>query len=467
MRALWTATVVLAVLCSPRGARAAGDFDPDSSAWNGLQYLRATAAEANVRLRITRDLDFGSLRDGEVLFVLAPKVALEARGRRELARFVSSGGRLVIADDFRAGDSWMRPFGLELIAQPGPVDVHDAGRADLPIMKVIEEPELATREPPLDRFLGFEVEQVVLNHPGSLVTAGPPPAGMTILQRGPYQDGVRSWMAEVVGPKARVLAIADSSIFINAMLRRHRGNKQFAANAMRYYCLEGRACEVLAVVGAERVLGSYTPPTEAQVSDRLGSGDVRQSIRQAVDAVATAARDKAVLPLMWVLVLLALALPIALGARLPVPVLPPRLAAGRRASLLTETVRAWLASPGADYRRPARQLALYLGRLVAAGQPEQDDAWPTRAAASEEGGGRQEPAFGPTLGLHELPGAIERLVENGRLSEQAARRVCDIMLALQEVAGSERVEMDRSRFTQLAAEVEWAEHVLSHTGRAR
>jgi hypothetical protein len=302
----------------------------------------------------------------------------------------------------------------------------------------------------MNRFLGFEVSHVVLNHPAALIRNSTPATGWTLQIRGPYLDGVRAWMLEARSAAGRVLAIADSSLFINAMLTRYRGNKQFAANVMRYYCYEGRPCRVILLANLERVEGTF----QASGGDRPGgspkAADLRGLLGRGLARIAAAARSPLMMPLWWIAVLVGLALPILLAARLPRPLLPPRADDAGVNSVLFETVRAWLARPEADYRRPARQLAAQLARLVAlAGRP---------AGSTKERGGAAP-------NLLELPESIESLVNQGLLSAQAGKRLNHVVLVLRQVAGGELAEVDRIRFTQLAAEVEWAEHVLSHTGR--
>lgn len=444
-----TAIAVLAA-AAPVWAGGGEDFAPASEAWNGLGYLRATAAEAKVKLRILPKLDWNRVDERQILLVIAPKVQLDAAGQAQLVAYLDAGGRLIVADDFRAGASWVRPFGLQFSDHPGPTPEHDADRRYLPVVGPADEPELADRPPPMNRFLGFEVSQIVLNHPAALLHGGELQPGWRRLNRGPYLDGVRSWLVEVVGPSGRVLAVADSSLFINGMLTRYRGNKQFAANVMRYYCVEDRPCEVLLLANLEDMQGVFRPRRAREAGGPAHTDDVRAAIGAALAGLANALRTPMLRPLAWFVALLLLAIPIVMAGRLPAPLLPPRASSGGNSSVLFDTVRAWLARPGADYRRPARQLALHLARLVALS---------SRRRADEPMADLHVPQ------LHDLSGAIDVLVEGGQLGRQAGDRINDVIFALRQATIGDLVEVDRQRFTQLAAEVEWAEHVLSHTGR--
>ena len=454
-RALWLASAAAAMIlfgaAQPAAATAGDDFAPASDAWNALGYLSATAAEANVKLEIRAALDWADLHERQILFVIAPKAGLSGEMRRQLSAFLAAGGRLIVADDFRAGDSWVRPFGLRFSDRPGPVAGHDADRRYLPVLKAVEEPELADRPAPMNRFLGFEVSQVVLNHPAALIHGSVAQQGWRHVNRGPYLDGVRAWLVEAIGPAGRVLAIADSSLFINSMLTRYRGNKQFAANVMRYYCVEGRPCEVVLLANLSELAGTFHPRGAEEVGPGRRRGDVREMIARAFDRLARTLRSPLLRPLWWLGALLCLAIPVVFMARLPAPLLPPRAESDGATSVLFETVRAWLARPGADYRRPARQLALQLARLVSMAGQRGDD----RPDKSQQ-----------TPTLNELPEAIAALVEGGQLGGQAGQRLNDVVMALRKATAGDLIEVDRQRFTQLAAEVEWAEHVLSHTGGA-
>ncbi len=454
-RRSWRRRTVLVVACvllasGPIQAEEGGDFGPDVTDWNGLSYLRTTAAEASVDLVVRDRLDWAEVDEHQVLVLIAPKIPLDGPSREQLMAFVGAGGRLVVADDFRAGDSWVRPFGIHFSDRPGPAGSHDADRRYLPILDSLEEPELANRLPPLNRFLGFEVPHVVLNHPAAMIRASSAPDGWTLQVRGAYLDGVRAWLIEARAAAGRMLAIADSSVFINGMLTRYRGNKQFAANVLRYYCYEGRPCRVILLPNLEQVSGIFRAKGGGDVPGLRDDGDLRGLFGRILDRMAEIARSPFMLPLWWILVLVGLAVPILLAARASAPLLPPRVDNAGVTSVLFETVRAWLARPGADYRRPARQLALHLSRMVAIAD--------RRANPSDD-------PVGVTPTLVELPDAIASLVERGLLSAQAGKRLNDVVLVLRQVAGGELAEVDRIRFTQLAAEVEWAEHVLSHTGR--
>src|SRR5262245_28976904 len=91
------ALVALLCVVTPGPARAEGDYDIQSGAWNGLQGLVHVAQEAGIDLRPSAVLDWASLRRGDGLLVLYPLMQVD---RTDLTSFLEDGGRLALLDDF-------------------------------------------------------------------------------------------------------------------------------------------------------------------------------------------------------------------------------------------------------------------------------------------------------------------------------------------------------------------------------
>jgi hypothetical protein len=320
-------------------------------------------------------------------------------------------------------------------------------------MHRIEEPELANRKFPYKRFLGYEVPAVVLNHPASLVASSSPVPGYQLHPRGPFEDDVRAWMLEATSASGKMLAISDSSLFINMMLRRFHGNKQLAANVLRYYCDDMRSCTVMVLVNVSELTGVFEPPPRPSGSPTTADVEIRETVRDGLKRAATIAAAPALAPIWWAVVLLGLSLPLVWASRLPVPVLPMRIGHQASSGVLARTIRQWIHLPGADYSEPARRLALDLASDIVATARLADRGGDLRGRVAEE------------VSLDALSGAIERLVEAGRLSQEVGGRVNNVIATLQQVAAGELAELSQPEFTQLAVEVEWAEHVLSHTSQ--
>jgi hypothetical protein len=196
-------------------AAADGDYSLDAEAWNGVGYLLATAAEAKVELDAASTLDLGRLRSGSVLLWLAPPADIPVEA---LLAFVRDGGYLIIADDSGAADGLLAEIGMQRTAG-APSSHTDWYQAADGV------PLLTPRE---EHFLFFNVEQVAANYPSALRGVGTPVLSFT--------DPADALIMERRLGLGAVLAIGDPSIFLNEMLRRFYGNKQFAANALRLYC---------------------------------------------------------------------------------------------------------------------------------------------------------------------------------------------------------------------------------------
>jgi len=434
--------VVLAL--GAAGTAAAADFEPRRGAWNGLSYFVATAAEAKVELEVHDALDWTTVSPRTIVLLVAPRVG-PRRDDPSLSAFMAAGGRLIVADDFRAGYAWLRGFGLRLQNRAGPAGAYVG---DLRFL-----PRFSLRA--LGPYLAFHDHHadaepvVVLNHPASLSVREPPPEGMKPRIRGWFGDRARGWLAEVTGA-AKVLAVADSSAFINAMMRGFYGNKQLAANVLRYYCYAGEPCRVRLIANLAEISGRFDASAHADEGPP-GHADARRSLRRMADRLAEL-MGRRELALLWsLLVLAAMAVPVLMTSRTPAPMLPPRTVVGRTRSRLQDTVAAWLATQDADYRRPARQLAGLLAQTIAAASPTRGRSFKRAATA-------------PTPTLDELPAMVRGLVASKRLSEQAARRIEDLVVQLRDITGAEPEEIDRQRFTAMAAEVDWAQQVLTHTG---
>ncbi len=440
-----------------------GDFDPSVPGWNALAYLRSTAAEADVDVVVAPSLDFGSLRGDEVLVVVGPLARLDGHGQQQLRAFVRAGGRLIVADDFRAGATWFAPFGLKLVDDAGSSAQTVAGAPALLRFPGAE----------IGGFLGFQVEEVVLNHPAALLVEAQAPqkgddAAIQRIAHGRYVDGVRAWLVEVRLGRGRMLGLADPSVLIDSMLRRYHGDKQFAANLLRWGCYAGERCSVRLLPNLRQVRGVFVPPA----APKGGRGNLLDGLAQALQWLAQLLRGREFAPLGWALTLAALSLPLLRFARLAPPRRPRPAVAPRQSSRLHGTVEAWLNRPEANYQQPARLLASHLVRMVQAAEAGSAGRPATAAAGGiVELDDEIEDLHGllprgPGRALAGTEPAIARLIQNGSLSASAGQRLLDVVAALGDlIRGDEQV--DRTRFAAIAAEVEWAEHVLSHTAHSR
>lgn len=440
------------------------DFDPAATAWNGLATLVSTAAEVKLQLTVATALDWRQIDEHSVLVLVAPRVTPDDAALASLRRFLEAGGRMVLADDFGAGAAWLAPYGLELKAEPVKSSRHYDDLPHLP--QVAVDPDDSARrvarrwsvpgaKVSAQQFLSHNIKApIVLNHPASLRIE----AGRTGALWGTSLAPGVGWLAEVEHRGGRILAVADPSLLLNAMLIRFHDNKQFAANALRYYCVLDRPCRVTLVAGATQVLGTFRPkPREAPASLRSGLEQAATFLTWLAEAL----RGPLAAPMLAMAVLALLGVPALLLARPRPPVLPPRPALVRSNSILFDTVGAWLAQDQADYRRPARLLASHLARLVGHVDSEAQRGNLGRAPRTS---GRMRGAGDTGFPAQLRAQTVDQLIRNGHCSEQAGQRLREVFEELQHVAGEEVGDpISRSRFGQLAAEVEWAESLIRHT----
>ena len=216
----------------------AEDYSRSEDAWNGVGYLITTGQEARVNVTLSPTLDLSRLRPSDVLMWLYPQARMPVD---DLTQFVREGGRMVLADDVGAGDVMFDALGLTRSAPEDLAKVDGLGPT------YAEHYALPMVSPDSEHFLFFNVEQVVANHP-ALLTGGDP-----VL---PLKQAPGSLIVEVEYGEGAVLAVGDPSLFLNSMLRRFYGNKQLAANIMRYYCAQD-PCEVRLVLPETRIEGRY------------------------------------------------------------------------------------------------------------------------------------------------------------------------------------------------------------------
>jgi hypothetical protein len=205
----------------PPGPAAERDYDPSATGWNGLGYLAHTADEAHVGLALRDHVDWRAVSRDDVLFLLYP---LAPPLPRDVRAFLEDGGDLVVADDFGRGDGLFALAGLERVPAPA---THAPRLADHPRF-----PEFPLG-PPEEHFLFFHADRLVANHPAALVIRDPRRCRPIVRYATPDAPAL---VAECTVGEGRLLAIADASLFINEMLRGVHGDKQFAANVLRYFC---------------------------------------------------------------------------------------------------------------------------------------------------------------------------------------------------------------------------------------
>lgn len=451
MRAAWAALGCLAtVVAAP--AWAGVDFAVESTDWNGMAGLGKTAKETAVDLVVADRLDFAALEHHDVLMLVAPNEPPTRENADQLQAFLRSGGHVLVADDFRAGRAWLQPYGIDWLDEPGRSRRSYDNNPELPMVVVDPPAEAAavakkwhgpqSRFTPAE-FLGHNVKDgIVLNHPAALQ------GGKATATWGRF-DGGGGWLVEFSAGHGRGLAIADSSVFLNQMLGRVYDNRQFAANALRYYCVEGRTCRVRLVANLREAFGKFNDAGD----------DGKPTWRTGLEMLAVLLRDVGELlrgglaaPGLVAMVLLLIGMPVVRRARVPAGLLPPRSEMPRQSSALGQKLQAWLREPMADYRKPAQLLANQMERLLERAQPGMagDRARMASAPQRRSGSWRRD-------------NFVDGLVHGGRWSPQAGERLQQVLKDLQTLAQDHAPMVSRQQFGVLAAEVEWAESLLRHT----
>jgi hypothetical protein len=289
----WIATLValLVALClgMPAHAQAVvqntADYDPTSSSWNGLVEVIRLAQLNNVQIRPTPTLDWSHVRRGDGLLVLYPLSQVDLD---ELSAFLEDGGRLALFDDFGAGEPVMRWF---------QVTRSEAVRGQL---RSAHLPGLYTAFRQGDHILGEQVDSVVTNEP--VMVRHPRLSPVFALGPDPDQGVI---LAGQVG-RGRLVISGDPSVLLNSMLR-FPGNRQFAANLLKYLATDANA-RVHLVYGRFASKGTYPGAhTRSRSPLKMFSKHLDETLQRAGSFVA----DPSVLRLFGVLAVLLSALMMA------------------------------------------------------------------------------------------------------------------------------------------------------------
>lgn len=260
----WTIALV-AVLLGFLGTQSAfaqedsrGHYRPDPGQWQGISDFVALAAESGINVDLPERLDPADLTETDAVLILHPTSELPHRALRD---FLRSGGRLAIADDFGAGDSFLAGYGITRIRPP----IGETFR---------DNPALLVARPHAQHPLLEDVPFLLTNHPQALRHAELSP--VLVFGALPGQRPRQSVGLVLAGAieRGRLVAIGDPSIFIDGMLS-IPGNRQFARNLLAYLDA-GAGSRVLIV----------TPQTELVGGEGTGQplAKIQQWLRDAAGA---------------------------------------------------------------------------------------------------------------------------------------------------------------------------------------
>lgn len=306
--ALALASALASVVVPGVGARTAsaqavelGDYDPRSTAWNGMATFVGLAEGMGYEVTPVSTLEWGELGANDILFLVYPLQRVEP-GR--LDAFVQAGGNVVIADDFGESKEAMARLGLirAEVSAPKATKYQD-GRVWAPIAT-------AQSDHPIAR----EVDEVVTNHPAALKDV----EGATAIIG--FDDGA----VVVAGERGtgRFVAISDPSIFINRMLQ-YPGNVTLAANILQWLDRREtghRARHIVLLRGDVPMYGEPRPFIDDPRGGQLGRtiADLNSWLSQRREWLLTPGAMRALAAVLAVLLLLlaVVALPIRRGPRI-------------------------------------------------------------------------------------------------------------------------------------------------------
>ncbi|MCX5743945.1 MAG: DUF4350 domain-containing protein [Proteobacteria bacterium] len=280
------------------GAADAGDYDPHSTAWNGMASFVGLAEGMGFEVTPLQTLEWSEVSADDILILIYP---LQRVDPARLGAFVTAGGNVVIADDFGEGREAMAALGLLRAEVVAPRATRfEGGRIWAPIATAKAEHPLAA-----------EVGELVTNHPAALTRV----QGATVVLG--FEEGA----VVVAGERGtgRFVAISDPSIFINRMQQFH-GDLQFSANLLRWLDRGRRARHVKILRGDVPMFGDPRP-----YIDDARAGEVGRSVadlnfwlseRREWLLTANAMRGLAVVLALALLSLAFFALPVRRGPKI-------------------------------------------------------------------------------------------------------------------------------------------------------
>jgi hypothetical protein len=257
---MWRSLLFAFFLASPALA-ARSEYAIDSEDWNSISTLITLAAGQGCAPIPSTYLDWSSLLASDALWVLYPRAHLDDR---HLRRFVASGGRALLADDFGEAAPTLTALGIERVRLSSPPESgYFEERSFLPI---------AHRG--LQTELGRATDKLVANHPMALRSKLPatflfnPDAALVVEAR--------------IG-RGQLVTLSDPSVLINNMLELD-GNRAFAQELVAESCRTGGRIFLLT--------GSFTSSGEPiGREDKVFGSQIRSFLRQSEAALRGVMQD--------------------------------------------------------------------------------------------------------------------------------------------------------------------------------
>jgi hypothetical protein len=242
----------LALVCATAHAapNEISDYDPHSTAWNGMAQFVALAEGMGFDVTPVSELEWSELGAHDILFLVYP---LRRVDPNRLSAFVQAGGNVVIADDFGEGKDAMNGLGLFRTDTRLPkASRYYEGRLWAPIAT-------AKGDHPIAR----EVGEVVTNHP----------AALDHIEGATTVVGFDEGALVVAGERGtgKFVAVADPSIFINRMQQEpFHGNVALTVNMLDWLSRDGTARHIVLLRGDVAMYGDPQPFIDDPRGGKLG-----------------------------------------------------------------------------------------------------------------------------------------------------------------------------------------------------
>ncbi len=253
----------------------ASPLDLKGQDWEGLSQLVGLAqAELGATRVVTvsgthgegAKLDLSQLHKEDALFIVHPVAPLDVD---ELSTFMRAGGRVVLLDDYGSGEELLARFGIRRVPLPAK-----------PAQMLRDNPALAIAEPASTHPAVRDVGRVVTNHATGLDHKA---LSAVLVVRGDGEPDVLLAVAGAVS-QGRLLAVGDSSLLMNSMLR-YPGNRALASALVRYATEDdawGRRDGKLYVLSND-----FTTSGAFGVDSRLGGalGQAARALKEVLDTL--------------------------------------------------------------------------------------------------------------------------------------------------------------------------------------
>lgn len=208
---------VIALLVALTSDALATPLDPKGQDWEGCAQLVQMARDelGATHVLTPATLDYHKLDRTDGIVIVHPENTLDVD---ELSAFMRAGGRVVLLDDYGTGDTLLARFGIRRVPLP-----------QRPLAMLRGNPALAIAEGASAHATVRDIGRVVTNHATGLEHRALSPV---LVVRGDGEPDVLVGVAGAVG-QGRLMAIGDSSILMNSMLR-YPGNHALALSVLRY-----------------------------------------------------------------------------------------------------------------------------------------------------------------------------------------------------------------------------------------